>query len=58
MLSQWESGDVEGARVTLRKLNEVAPSLSVDSYVRMGNSASPGRQRVIAVLRAMGTPEI
>ncbi len=55
MLSQWESGDVDGANATLQKLVAVSPGLTVHSYMRMGKSQS--RRRFVAALRGLNVPE-
>ncbi len=57
MLSQWESGDVDGARATLKRLNAVSPDLTIRTYTRMGNAQSPMRKRLVDALRGLGVPE-
>lgn len=55
LLSQWESGDIDGARTTLRVLNRATPGFTVRSYMQV--NANPTRLRVVAALRGLGVAE-
>lgn len=57
LLSQWETDDIKGAKATLGKLIESSPRLTVSSYMGMGNTQSPARQRMVVALRSLGAPE-
>ena len=57
MVCQWESGDVDGARATLQRLNAVSPGLTIRTYTQMGNAQSPMRQRLVDALHGLGVPE-
>ena len=57
MLSQFESGDKEGARATMTQLLKASPGLTIQSYTSMGNADSPVRKRVVDVFRHLGLPD-
>ena len=55
--AQFESALLDDARITLAKLLQEVPNLTISGYLAMGGSASPARQRLASVLRQMGVSE-
>lgn len=57
MVSQFESGDTEGASATLVRLRAASPGLSIQSYTNMGSASSPVRRQTIEIFKALGLPD-
>lgn len=57
LTAQGESGQLDAARMTLEQIRMLVPNFTVKNYMAMGSSSSPLRQRLVAVLRALGAPE-
>jgi adenylate cyclase len=56
VIAQVESGDLDGARQSLRRLRSLQPELTVQSYLSV-RSEDPARPRFAAALREAGLPE-
>lgn len=57
LTAQAEMGRIEEARETLGRLLAQAPGLTVTSYLAIGGSDSPMRQRCARAMRLLGVPE-
>ncbi|MES2937584.1 MAG: tetratricopeptide repeat protein [Pseudomonadota bacterium] len=57
MAAQAELGRLEEAKETLGRLLAEVPGLTVASYLGMGSTDSPMRQRIAAAMRQLGLPE-
>lgn len=55
--AQAQSGKMDEAKITLSRLLQENPSLTVSSYLAIGGTDSSSRQQVAAVLRRLGVPE-
>jgi hypothetical protein len=57
LTAQAELGHIDEGKKTLEELLAQAPDMTVSSYLGMGSSESPMRQRMANAMRLLGLPE-
>jgi hypothetical protein len=57
LTAQTELGRIDDAKETLDQLLAEVPELTLSSYLSMGSTDSPLRQRTAKALRELGLPE-